>query len=223
MTSTPLPEQHRRLGRHVEHDPRSWGYQAARAPKIASVLHKRLVPPFDQGNLGSCTGNAMAGLLMTEPVHTPTIGTLRELDAVDLYEWATHHDGIAGAYPPQDTGSSGLAVTKAAKARGWIASYRHAFGLAHALEALTLRPVIAGIAWYDSFDSPGPGGLVAISPRAQVRGGHEIEVVGVDTDTKQIRCWNSWGASWGDGGAFSMGWETLDQLLHAQGDITTVH
>src|ERR1700730_1472287 len=132
-----------RLGRHVRHDPRSWDYQAPRAPRVVDVAHKRECPPFDQGKLGSCTGNAEAGLLMTQPLFTAA-RVLGETDAVGLYSEATRLDRIRGTYPPDDTGSSGLAVMKAAKLKGYISGYAHAFGLQHALEALVLSPVITG-------------------------------------------------------------------------------
>ncbi len=66
-------------------------------------------------------------------------------------------------------------VCRAAKQLGMITAYHHAFGLQHALQALVLRPVITGINWYTSFDTPDPqSGVVAIAPGATVRGGHEI-------------------------------------------------
>ena len=99
----------RRLGRHIEHDERSRAYPAARAPKVVSVAHARHCAPFDQGQTGSCTGNAEAGLLMTDPLFV-TGRCLSESDAVALYEQATHLDRVKGIYPPDDTGSSGLAV-----------------------------------------------------------------------------------------------------------------
>jgi papain like protease len=216
-----IPEQvdtAHRLGRHVRHDPRSWNFQAARAPKVVTTVHKRHCAPFDQGELGSCTGNAEAGLLMSDPLFQKG-RVLTEEDAVKLYSQATHLDRVKGIYPPDDTGSSGLAVMKAAKQLGYITKYEHAFGLQQALEALVLSPVITGVNWYEGFDSPDSKGMVKIS--GGIRGGHEFEVVGVDAENQTVRACNSWGATWGDGGYFQFSWETWDQLLHEQGDVTT--
>ena len=209
----------RRLGRHIEHDERSRAFPAARAPKVVSVMHTRHCAPFDQGQTGSCTGNAEAGVLMTDPLFM-TGRSLSESDAVVLYEKATHLDRIKGVYPPDDTGSSGLAVMKAAKALGYITGYQHAFGLQHALEALVLAPVITGVSWYEGFDEPDADGNVAIS--GSIRGGHEFEVVGIDAEARTVRACNSWGADWGDHGYFQFSWDTWDQLLHKRGDVTTV-
>ena len=63
-------------------------------------------------------------------------------------------------------------VCKAGKDLGLISSYKHAFGIQHALQALVLRPVITGIKWYTSFDTPDPNtGLVELASGATVRGG----------------------------------------------------
>lgn len=165
-----------RLGRVVEHDPRSWDYQAARAPQIQSVLHKRRKVALDQGSVGCCTGAAMTGLLDTAPF---SHSRLSMKCALKLYSYATTVDSEPGQYPPTDTGSSGLAVAKAAQHYGYITAYSHAFGLQHALEALTLGPVITGIPWYSGFDEPDHNGHVTIS--GDIRGGHEVEVLGLDT------------------------------------------
>jgi hypothetical protein len=209
-----VPEM--RLGRHIAHDPRSWNFPAPMAPGLVTTLHKRVVPIFDQGHLGSCTGNACAGALGTQP---NTIGDLfTEADAVELYSMATNLDLAWGHYPPTDTGSSGLAVARAARLKGYISSYSHAFGLDHALAALVLAPVITGVAWHEGFDHPDSHGLVKLG--GSVRGGHEFCVVGLDVDNKTVRAANSWGTTWGDGGFFEFSWDDWASLLADRGDVT---
>lgn len=215
LDETPIDGQ--RLGRHVEHDEASKAFPAARAATLVTTTHKRRSKPFDQGSLGSCVGNAMAGLLDTEPWHHAHLG---ERTAIKLYELATQLDGYPGTYPPDDTGSSGLAVCKAAKQLGYISAYHHAFGLQQALGALVVAPLIIGIDWFDSFDSPTGDGELVITPNAAVRGGHELEVSMIDVDRKIIGGWNSWG-DWGPlHGQWIMSWSTFDVLLGNQGDVT---
>jgi Papain family cysteine protease len=210
------------LGRHVNHDDRSRAY-AVKAGVVRSAVHKRRVPIFDQGNLGSCTGNALVGSLGTDPITSKLAdASINESLAVTIYSEATHLDPFKGEYPPTDTGSDGLSVAKAAKARGLIAGYQHAFDLGAALSALSDAPVITGINWYDSFDRPDSTGLVSIPSGARVRGGHEVEVLGVDADNKTITMANSWGTGWGKGGYFRMTWDTWDRLLSEQGDVTVL-
>jgi hypothetical protein len=210
------------LGRHIEHDPQSRQYPAIghlipNKQPIATVLHKRHALPYSQLNLGSCTGNAVAGLLMTDP-YCMAGRNLMVKDAIRLYEKATQLDHIPGRYPPDDTGSSGLAAMKAAKSFGYISGFRHTFGLDAALRAISVLPVITGVNWYEGFDHPDIHGLVRVS--GSVRGGHEFEIVGLDTETKRIRACNSWGAEWGDGGFFEFSWEDFDRLLNEHGDVT---
>jgi hypothetical protein len=207
------------LGRIVEHDPRSLEYAAPQAPALRSVAHKRHGPPFDQGQLGSCTGNAIAGLLMTDP-YWHRNRHLTEADAVKFYKYATAHDSEPGTYPPDDTGSSGLAAAKAAKHYGYINSYAHAFGLQHTLAALVLDPVMIGVNWYEGFDNPDPHGHVTIS--GQVRGGHEFELLAIDVELQRVQAINSWGIGYGEGGYFNFSWDDLDRLLSEQGDCTVV-
>jgi hypothetical protein len=188
--------------------------------------HERRVPVFDQGDLGSCTGNAMTGLLGTVPFFaTLPSGTLSSTDAtadehvaVGLYSDATKIDTYPGTYPPTDTGSSGIAVAKAAQKKGWISGYQHTFDLNSALKALAVTPVIIGISWYEGFDSPKPSGQLSIA--GSVRGGHEVVLDQLDVEHERVWLTNSWGTSFGVHGRAFFTWATFSRLLSEQGDCT---
>ncbi len=185
------------------------------APAIVSVKHERRVPIFDQGDVGACTGNACAGMLCTGPFSHED---LTEQDAIALYSSATRLDAIDGEYPPTDTGSSGLAVMKAAQSLGWIKSYQHAFGLDHVLRALALRPCIVGMAWREGCDDPSPQGVARWT--GESRGGHEVCAVGIDVDAKLVWFANSWGVEFGFAGFFAMSFDDFERALADDGDAT---
>lgn len=206
-----------RLGRHVEHDPRSRQYGVISASvDLKQVLWRRYGSILDQGDLGSCTGNALTGALMTGPLYRNR-HNYGERTAVAIYKRATAIDEFDGAYPPDDTGSSGLAVCKAAVERRMIVEYRWAFGIQQALLALQNGPVITGVAWHEGFDHPDQNGRVKLA--GEVRGGHEFLVRGYDPDTHTVFCDNSWSKTWGVSGSFVMAVSDWDQLLQQQGDV----
>jgi hypothetical protein len=214
-----------RLGRHVEHDPRSRAFAVFESElgPIRVVNHRRYGVIFDQGQLGSCTGNALAGAVNTVPLHKSGARVLVEKDAVSIYEQATIIDSVPGQYPPDDTGSSGLAVCKVGVKLGYLTGYKHAFSIQQALAALTATPVITGVNWYSSFDEPDPEGMVSIG--GEVRGGHEFEVhailhVGATLAETIVEAENSWGTGWGYRGKFRFTAQTWAELLAQQGDVT---
>lgn len=220
-----IPSTDPRLGRHIEHDPRSrdYAYAPRKALSQVNVRHVRSIPVFDQGNLGSCTGNAGLGCLGTDGYYD-TVKSLvtdwSEAGAVKLYSDATAADDFPGAYPPDDTGSSGLAVAKVLKSRGWISEYRHAFSLDDALAALQERPVITGVNWYNGFFTPDVDGVVSLKPGDTLAGGHEFVLDEIDWNKELIGAQNSWGESWGVRGRFYIPFDVYSQLLDQQGDVT---
>ena len=207
------------LGRNVEHDVRSWHFPARRVePK--TVLWEHNAPVLDQGQLGSCTGNALAQCLNTEFFKSsrPNGVYLTEGDAVALYSKATELDDFPGEYPPTDTGSSGLAVCKAGIQHGFLTGYTHPFGIDDVMGALTISPLIVGIDWYYSMETPDGDGFVW--PKGKLAGGHEIVLLGQDLEQGDFTFLNSWSDKWGLNGRFKMKAKVFANLLANEGDAT---
>jgi hypothetical protein len=219
MGAIPIHEyklEGKRLGRHQEvPDPRDLQHLAEGATTLKSVTHAAVGLPLNQGNVGSCTAEALCGALNSTPdygAHTYT-----QSDAMTLYKRETADEGEP--YPRYDPGGTGRAVCKAARELGWITSWQNAIGLQAALQALVLRPIIVGVHWYTSFDEPMADGTVAIAHNAYIRGGHEIVADELDVEHYRVGFWNSWGTGYGLGGRFYMSWHCLWRLLGEGGDV----
>jgi hypothetical protein len=216
-----------RLGRNLWLDARSLAYMVENAiaemvQPVRSVTWDRKISILDQGSLGSCTGNAGTGALGTEPYWSRIGADQLELDeeyAVLLYSDATLVDAWPGQWPTEDTGSSGLAICKVLKRRGTIRGYRWArspHGLLHLLQA---GPALLGMPWYEAFFDPDVAGFIDTDPTwpsSGVAGGHELELVGVEVDSRDVYSSvvtfaNSWGM-WGDAGYGRMRLRTYEQL-----------
>jgi hypothetical protein len=223
-----VPVEGKSLGRHVRHDSRSLNYLAPADGTVASARWERMIPVLDQGQVGSCTGNAATGVLGTEPDYASLAARIKaglhldEHEALTLYSAAETIDGD-GPYPPNDNGSSGLSVAQAALNAGLISGYTHITSTAAAQTAIQSGPFIVGTDWYTSFDTPDANGHVEIARDATVRGGHEYECVGYDADTDLWELVNSWGTSYGVDGHFFYSTATFASLLAKQGDATVLH
>jgi len=235
MTTLIIPERldifpELRNGRHIEHDPKSLDYKAVQGPcqklkalvtaRTTSITWKRWSPILNQGELGSCTGNAITGLLGTEPFVYSASDALKfdEDFAVNVYKKATIIDGIPGAYPPEDTGSSGLAVAKVIKQMGLITRYNWATTTNELIYALRTGPVIVGVPWFESFFTPDRNGQVRIG--GSLAGGHEFLIRGYNATRRLFLADNSWGTGWGIKGSFTFSVSTWDALRKQQADVT---
>ena len=236
-TSRPHPG----LGRIQHHDPRNLDYAHGVLPKsaIQSVTWARHTPILDQGSLGSCTGNALTGALGTDSkgrtataqvtvqadskgIFTAGTYTLDEDFAVRAYELNTRLDSIKGQYKPDDTGSSGPACGKTAKALGLAAGYTHAFTYDALRSALQSGPVLIGIPWYESMFTPQSDGRITVDTASALAGGHELLVREYDAVGDRVWVDNSWGLSWGVRGRGYFNGADLRTLLADGGDVTVL-
>lgn len=214
------------LGRHVQHDPRSRGFAAApRVRRLRSVRHTCHIGILRQ-HVGSCTGNSATSALACTPFWDtlpPAVRSgLSQPYADQVYSDATRIDPFPGEWPPTDTGSSGLAVAKILHTRGLISGYTHAFDVDTALRALCEAPVLIGVSWWSSFDTPAADGRVTITKGAYERGGHEVVLDQIDARRRRVWFRNSWGPGWGVEGRAYMTFATLERLLRENGDATVM-
>ncbi len=212
-----VPQHDPRLGRFQEHhdasrafallstiDRSSWGDKAVR-------LYDPLPNPFQV--IGNCTGCAKA--MEFNAVGNRITGFVKRMaDADRLYSWASYNDQWPGGWPPEDTGSSGIAVAKAAVASGeggvyeW--EFRGADGIVQNIQEGRVMSI--GTWWYEGMFNPDSKGQ--IRPTGMKAGGHQYIARGYDesTDRVLIRCW--WGS-------FRDAWISrtdLDALVRDGGD-----
>ena len=217
-----------KLGRKVEHDPRSKDYPFARLlPRkltLKTILHRHDGPVLDQGNVGACTGYSGADIMNYSKY---AVGRKRAKqsrdylfgpDAMGLYRRATILDGFPGSYPPDDTGSSGLAVAKAMIEHGYITSYRWIFSPEELQQALMVTPVMAGTWWFSDMFNP-VGRLAKVTPTGDKVGGHEYTIFGQNFTGKYYTCLNHWGPNWGARGIFRVSFDDMHALLKDDGDV----
>jgi hypothetical protein len=206
-----------RLGRHKVHDPRSKRFPAALAvdkPNWASV-HLRVYDPKRNPNQchGECTG--VAKCVQMNAKDNRVKGVVFGMDqAHSFYHLATTLDPWRGEWPPDDTGSSGLASAKAAQRLGIGDKYLHVFNGADGVvqQIQDGHVVSCGTKWYNDMFYPNAQGV--IEPTGDLAGGHQYAARGYDakTDMVVIRCW------WGDYRDVSIKREHLNELLLDGGD-----
>lgn len=213
----------KRLGRHINHDPRSRAYAYTSIPaRLSSAKHESHIGILDQEELGSCTGESVIAALGCSPMYetlTPEQqAQLNQPTAVKFYSYSTSIDPFPGTWEPEDTGSDGTSIAKTAQHFGFISGYEHALSLDAALAALVKRPIIVGMDWFEGFDEPSSTGL--ISATGATRGGHEVCFDQIDATNRKVWFRNSWGEGWGVDGRANMTFDTFGKILANNGDAT---
>jgi hypothetical protein len=216
-----VEQQDQRLGRNAVHDPHSrrFAFQATETPRRDITLRVYNPRPNPDQPVGCCTG--VDACVKANTVGNRVKGVVLDMDdALRIYSRATQIDPWPGSYPPEDTGSSGLAACKASVEQGLIDRYEWIFtGTDGVYAALAQgRPVGVGTWWYSRmFEIDHMSGLIDCS--GERVGGHQFTVVGYrkKLDAFLAMCW--WG-SWGmdSQGRFLIRRASLQDLLMDDGD-----
>ena len=191
----------------------------------------------DQGSLGSCTGNAIAGAI--ELLNNRN-GRYQDISRLFIYYYerlmlgtinydsgAYIRDGIKVAYNygaavealwPYQISKFKTRPTQPAILDGQkrkITLYERVTNLAGCIDAISQGyPVIVGFNVYSSFNNLGVRntGMMPYPNVAKEKllGGHAVLLVGYDAVAKRFTARNSWGARWGDKGYFYMPYQVIE-------------
>jgi C1A family cysteine protease len=216
-------------------DHRDFLYADLRQPGVrlpsAADLRPGMSPVENQGQLGSCTANALAGAL--EFLEVKSGQPLVDLSRLFIYynERAIEHtvasdsgamirDGIKtlaaqGVCPEKKWPYVVSAFAKKPSAACYTAAKGHVIQTYHRIVSLSeMRaclaegyPFVFGFSVYESFESATvarTGVANMPKPRERQLGGHAVCAVGYDDKSKRLLVRNSWGPAWGMEGYFTL-------------------
>ncbi|MGH9075886.1 MAG: C1 family peptidase [Acidimicrobiales bacterium] len=202
-------------------------------PASVDLTSRPDMPPvYDQGRLGSCTGNAIAGAVdfdnhrqqgsflapsrlwvyYQERVIEGTVGQ----DAGGQIRDGIKSVANLGVCPESDWPYDIATFAKAPPAKDYTdalgdralvyqAVTQDLWALKSVLAAGT--PVVFGFTVYDEFESPAvaSSGIVPMpGSTSTVVGGHAVVLVGYNDAVDRFRVRNSWGTTWGQAGYFEL-------------------
>lgn len=226
--------------------PKIQGFQL---PTVVN-LEDQCPPVYDQGNLGSCTANAAAGLsqFLQKKLYRSNFTPSR----LALYYWTRLREGTQGS----DSGASlsdAVTVletygspheswdkydisrfTQEPSARVVSDAAKHVITNAQSVtqDLYTTKNVLAGghpfifgFTVYESFESQAlvADGIMPLPLEGEkVLGGHAVMAVGYDDSLQRFRVRNSWGTGWGQKGYFTMPYAFLTDPQYASDMWTAV-
>ena len=205
-------------------------------PPVEYDLRQSMPAVYDQGQLGSCTGNAVAAAMEYErdrqglsdfvPSRLFIYYNERALEGtVSSDSGAVIRDGIKvvnreGVCPetlwPYDIGVFTVKPPKrcyVAAKKDTAVQYEAIQTLGDLKDAIASNlPVVFGFTVYQSFESQSvaqTGVMPMPKPGEATVGGHAVVAVGYSDPKSHVVVRNSWGPSWGDHGYFYMPYEYL--------------
>jgi len=208
-------------------------------PKISvpSKVDLTRWPVYDQGDLGSCTANAVAGVVQFDRVKQKSLP-----DFVPSRLMIYWNERFLEGTVPYDSGATIRDSIKAVVQWGscqepdWpyvvsrfadkptdqcyvdglkyrVVEYQRMRKLSEMKACLASGfPFTFGFSVYESFESDAVAltGSVPMPGRSEVLlGGHAVMASGYDDTTQRFTCRNSWGYDWGTSGYFTMPYEYL--------------
>jgi len=207
-------------------------FDATPLPPVVD-LRPHMPPVYDQGQLGSCTGNAIAAAVQYERMRQGIVDAVKPSRLFIYYnERVIEHtvgfdagaqirDGIKSVAKlgvcPETLWPYKIAkfatkppasAYKAALAERAV-TYARVMQSAAAMTSCLAKgfPFVIGFTVYDSFESSAvaKSGVVNLpGPQESVIGGHAVLVVGYDRPNQRFIVRNSWGTSWGQKGYFTV-------------------
>lgn len=192
-------------------------------------LRPQCPPPYDQGELGSCTANALAGALEFDEIrggsHIPWIPSRlfiyyneRALEGtVGTDSGAQIRDGIKvivreGVCPESEWPYDISRFAEKPSARAYTEASHDRISSYFRLPQSTLQlkacladgfPFVFGFSVFSSLESESVArtGIIPLpQPGDSLIGGHAVACVGYDDDRHLFTIRNSWGSNWGDSG-----------------------
>lgn len=213
-------------------DSRDYSYTLSSTINLTKVdLRAYCSPVENQGNLGSCTGQAIAGAieLLNKRNRKPTdvsrlfiyyyerllLGTVNYDSGAYIRDGikATNHYGVSlESYWPYDISKFRQEPINEAKSDALnrrVTRYERITNFDGCIDALSNGyPVIMGFYVYESFMSSTVARTGNMpypnTKRERLLGGHAVLLVGYDKNKKVFIARNSWGTNWGDKGYFYM-------------------
>lgn len=209
----------------------------AKLPSSVDLRRGFPMAPFDQGQLGSCTANAIAGALVFEAARQklPTVMPSRLFiyyqeraleGTVASDSGAQIRDGMKVVaklgYPPESDWPYDITrftddppaavVTEATKDR--VTRYLRLPRSLQAMKSCLAQgfPFVLGFTVYESFESPAvarTGHAPLPSASERILGGHAVVACGYDDHSSRFLVRNSWGVTWGMSGYFTLPYEYL--------------
>lgn len=218
---------------HRDYLLKSFETQPLAVPSIVDLTNLPINWMYEQGALGSCTGNSSASLfrfvdekqggLNVHPSRLQIYYDARKMRGWEMSDAGAYlRDALKvtasiGAAPeedwPYDISKFAVSPTPdvyAQAAKHQTLAYMRVDQNLSAMRGCIANgfPFVIGSTLYENFLDAGSGGIVQM-PVGKEIGGHAYLVVGYNDETKRFKCMNSWGTNWGENGFFYMPYDYL--------------